>query len=245
MELLPAIDIRGGRCVRLLQGDFELETRYPVDPVELAQRYADLGARWLHVVDLDGAAQGAPVNLEVIRKMARAASLKIQLGGGIRSRGDLDRALEVIDRAVIGSLAVGARERVTNWLQELGADRITLALDVRVDEDDMPRIATHGWTRESAETLWSTLTAYADSNLRHVLCTDVERDGALLGPNLRLYAACRHRFPDIRFQASGGVRDSRDLSDLAGTGVAWAISGKALLEGRITDEEIRSFLPSG
>ena len=244
MELLPAIDIRGGRCVRLLQGDFELETRYPVDPVELAQRYADLGARWLHVVDLDGAAQGAPANLEVIRKMAHGASLKIQLGGGIRSGDDLDRALGVVDRAVIGSLAVEARERVTNWLQELGPDRITLALDVRVDEDDMPRIATHGWTRDSAETLWSTLAAYAESDLRHVLCTDVERDGALLGPNLRLYATCRHRFPDIRFQASGGVRDSHDLSDLAATGVAWAISGKALLEGRITDEEIRSFLPS-
>ena len=245
MDLLPAIDIREGRCVRLLQGDFGQETRYPVDPVELAQRYADLGAGWLHVVDLDGAAQGTPANLQVVRNMARAASLKIQLGGGIRSRDDLDRTLEVVDRVVIGSLAVEARERVTGWLQELGPDRITLALDVRVDEDDVPRIATHGWTRDSAETLWNTLTAYADSDLRHVLCTDVERDGALLGPNLRLYATCRHRFPDIRFQASGGVRDSRDLSDLAATGVAYAISGKALLERRITDEEIRSFLPSG
>ena len=243
MELLPAIDIRGGRCVRLLQGDFGQETRYPVGPVELAQRYADLGARWLHVVDLDGAAEGAPANLEVIRRMARAASLKIQLGGGIRSRDDLDRALEVVDRAVIGSLAVEARERVTHWLQELGPDRITLALDVRVDEDDMPRIAIHGWTRDSTETLWNALAAYSDAGLRHVLCTDVERDGALQGPNLRLYATCRQRFPDIEFQASGGVRDSHDLSDLAATGVAWAISGKALLEGRITDGEIRSFLP--
>lgn len=245
MELLPAIDIRRGRCVRLLQGDFELETRYPVDPVELAQRYADLGAAWLHVVDLDGAAQGAPANLEVVRNMASAANLKIQMGGGIRSRDDLDRALEVVDRAVIGSLAIEAHEQVTEWLKELGADRITLALDVRVDEDGIPRIATHGWTRDSAETLWNTLTAYSDSDLRHVLCTDVERDGALLGPNLRLYATCRHRFPGISLQASGGVRDSRDLSDLAATGVAYAISGKALLEGRITEEEIRSFLPSG
>ena len=245
MVLLPAIDIRGGRCVRLLQGDFGQETRYPVDPVELAQRYADLGARWLHVVDLDGAAQGAPANLEVIMRMARAASLKIQLGGGIRSRDDLDRALEVVDRAVIGSLAVEARDLVTDWLRELGPDRITLALDVRVDEDDMPRIATHGWTRDSTETLWNALAAYSGAGLRHVLCTDVERDGALQGPNLRLYSACRHRFPDIRFQASGGVRDSHDLSDLAATGVAWAISGKALLEGRITDGEIRSFLPNG
>ena len=243
MVLLPAIDIRGGRCVRLLQGDFGQETRYPVDPVELAQRYADLGARWLHVVDLDGAAEGAPANLEVIRRMARAASLKIQLGGGIRSRDDLDRALEVVDRAVIGSLAVEARDLVTDWLRELGPDRITLALDVRVDEDDMPRIAIHGWTRDSAETLWNALAAYSDAGLRHVLCTDVERDGALQGPNLRLYSTCRHRFPDIEFQASGGVRDSHDLGDLAAIGVAWAISGKALLEGRITEQEMRSFLP--
>ncbi|MDE0005758.1 MAG: 1-(5-phosphoribosyl)-5-[(5-phosphoribosylamino)methylideneamino] imidazole-4-carboxamide isomerase [Rhodospirillaceae bacterium] len=245
MDLLPAIDIRGGRCVRLLQGDFGQETRYPVDPVELAQRYADLGAAWLHVVDLDGAAQGAPANLDVVRKMASAANLKIQLGGGIRSRDDLDRALDVVDRAVIGSLAVEAREQVTGWLKELGADRLTLALDVRVDEDDMPRIATHGWTRDSAETLWNALAAYSAAGLRHVLCTDVERDGALQGPNFRLYMTCMHRFPAISFQASGGVRDSRDLSDLAATGVAWAISGKALLEGRITEEEIRSFLPNG
>ena len=245
MDLLPAIDIRGGRCVRLLQGDFGQETRYPVDPVELSQRYADLGAAWLHVVDLDGAAQGAPANLEVIRRMANAADLKIQLGGGIRSRDDLDRALEVVDRAVIGSLAVEAREQVTDWLAELGADRLTLALDVRVDENDVPRIATHGWTRDSAETLWNALAAYSTAGLRHVLCTDVERDGALQGPNLRLYATCMHRFPGISFQASGGVRDSRDLSDLSATGVAYAISGKALLEERITEEEIRSFLPSG
>ena len=245
MNLLPAIDIRGGRCVRLLKGDFGQETRYPVDPVELAQRYADLGAAWLHVVDLDGAAQGAPANLPVVRKMASAAKLKIQLGGGIRSRDDLNRTLDVVDRAVIGSLAVEAREQVTVWLEELGADRLTLALDVRLDEDDMPRIATHGWTRDSAETLWNALEAYSSAGLRHVLCTDVERDGALQGPNLRLYSTCGQRFPAIGFQASGGVRDSRDLSDLAATGVAWAISGKALLEGRITEEEIRSFLPNG
>lgn len=245
MELLPAIDIREGRCVRLLQGDFAQETRYPVDPVALAQRYAGLGAGWLHVVDLDGAAQGSPANLNVVRNMTRAADLKIQLGGGIRSRDDLDRVLGVADRAVLGSLSVEAPETVASWLAELGAGRLVLALDVRMDENDTPYVATHGWTRDSAQTLWDTLEAYSAENLRHVLCTDVERDGTLQGPNLRLYTTCRQRFPDIRFQASGGVRDSRDLSDLAATGVDYAISGKALLEGRIAEEEIRSFLPNG
>ena len=245
MELLPAIDIRNGRCVRLLKGDFLQETRYPVDPVELAERYAELGATWLHVVDLDGAARGTPVNLDLVGSMARAGNLKIQLGGGIRSRDDLERALAVAERIVIGSLAIEAQQRVAGWLRELGAARLTLALDVRMDELDTPYVATHGWTQDSARTLWDALAYYSDCDVRHVLCTDVERDGALQGPNLRLYGTCVRRFPDIELQASGGVRDSHDLSDLAATGVASAISGKALLEGRLSDAEIRSFLPRG
>ena len=245
MELLPAIDIRNGRCVRLLKGDFLQETRYPVDPVELAERYAELGATWLHVVDLDGAARGTPVNLDLVGSMARAGNLKIQLGGGIRSRDDLERALAVAERIVIGSLAIEAQERVAGWLRELGTARLTLALDVRMDELDTPYVATHGWTQDSARTLWDALAYYSDCDVRHVLCTDVERDGALQGPNLRLYGTCVRRFPDIELQASGGVRDSHDLSDLAATGVASAISGKALLEGRLSDAEIRSFLPKG
>ena len=141
--------------------------------------------------------------------MASAANLKIQLGGGIRSRDDLDRALDVVDRAVIGSLAVEAREQVTGWLEELGADRLTLALDVRVDEDDMPRIATHGWTRDSAETLWNALAVYSATGLRHVLCTDVERDGALQGPNLRLWTNPRGRSPRGRPGSPGPFRARR------------------------------------
>ena len=245
MELLPAIDIRNGRCVRLVQGDFQQETRYPVDPVELARRYADLGAAWLHVVDLDGAAQGAPANLDLVEAMTRTTGLKIQLGGGIRSRDDLDRALAVAERAAVGSVAVEARELTASWLRELGGARLTLALDVRMDENDTPFLATHGWTRDSPWTLWDALTYFSARGLRNVLCTDVDRDGTFQGPNFRLYSRCSRRFPEIEFQASGGVRDSRDLGDLAATGVAWAISGKALLEGRLSEEEIRSFLPNG
>ena len=244
MHLLPAIDIRDGRCVRLLKGDFDQETRYDVDPVALVQRYAALGAEWLHVVDLDGAASGSPQNLDLVAAIARTAGLKIQMGGGIRSIDDLARALAVAERVVIGSLAVTASTLVEGWLEEFGSDRLTLALDVRVDEDNVPFIATHGWTQGSELTLWAALEHYGPFGLRNVLCTDVDRDGALKGPNVALYRNCVARCPEVEFQASGGVRDVGDLSGLAETGVAFAISGKALLEGRLSDEEMRSFLPN-
>lgn len=245
MDLLPAIDIRDGRCVRLLKGDFEQETRYDVSPVDLAQRYADLGAGWLHVVDLDGAADGTPRNLDLVAAMTRTEGLQVQLGGGIRSAEDLTRALAVAERVVIGSLAVTTPELVERWLGEFGPDRLTLALDVRLNENEEPFVATHGWTKDSDLTLWAALERYRRGGLRNVLCTDVDRDGALEGPNLPLYRDCVERCPEVAFQASGGVRNIRDLRELAETGVAFAISGKALLEGRLSDEEMRSFLPNG
>src|SRR6187549_2701930 len=242
MELIPAIDLRNGRCVRLLQGDFEQETRYSVDPVELAQQYRELGARTLHIVDLDGAKQGVPVNLPVIRLMRAAAGIDVQLGGGIRARTSLEEALEVAARAVIGSLAVGDPELVAAWLTEFGPDRLTLALDVRVGADGTPMIATHGWTRASTLSLGAAIERFAAAGLKHVLCTDIERDGALSGPNVTLYRDCVQRWPGIEFQASGGVRDASDLKALAAAGVTATVSGKALLEGRLKPEEIRPFL---
>ena len=244
MQLIPAIDIRHGRCVRLLKGDFAQETRYDVDPLELPALYAGLGARWLHVVDLDGAAEGAPVNLDLVRRARERAELRIQLGGGIRERASLERALGVADRIVIGSLAVTAPGRVAQWFDEFGPERIALALDVRLDESGEAFVATHGWTRGSQVSLDAAIERYRDAGLRHVLCTDIERDGALSGPNLDLYARCARRWPEIALQASGGVRDAADLQALAATGVAAAISGKALLEGRITAAEMAPFLPS-
>ena len=242
MELIPAIDLRNGRCVRLLQGDFEQETRYSVDPVELAQRYRELGARTLHIVDLDGAKQGVPVNLPVIRLMRAAAGIGVQLGGGIRARTSLEQALEVAARAVVGSLAVSEPELVASWLSEFGPDRLTLALDVRVGEDGTPMVATHGWTRASTLSLGAAIERFAAVGLKHVLCTDIERDGALSGPNVALYRECVQRWPSIQFQASGGVRDASDLTALAAAGVTATVSGKALLEGRLKPEEIRPFL---
>ncbi len=244
MLLLPAIDIRGGRCVRLLRGDFDQETRYDIDPVELAQQYVTLGAKWLHVVDLDGAACGEPVNLDLVQAMRENSGVKIQLGGGIRSRDSLVRALAVAQRVVIGSLAVTEPEQVEAWLNEFGAERFTLALDVRIDDDGTPYITTHGWRRASQTTLWDALARFQPAGIEHVLCTDVAKDGALEGPNLALYSDCIERWPEIVFQASGGVRDVGDLEALAQVGMTRAVSGKALLEGRLSFAEISAFLPN-
>lgn len=244
MHLLPAIDIRGGRCVRLLKGDFDQETRYDVDPVRLACHYAALGANWLHVVDLDGAAQGEPVNLDLIASMRDAAGVCVQVGGGVRDRASLERALRVANRVVIGSLAVTDPTVLDAWFEEFGADRFTLAFDVRIEENAEPMITTHGWQRDTTTTLWDALARYAPLGIQHVLCTDVGCDGAMQGPNFDLYAACIERWPAIEFQASGGVRDARDLEKLRTLGIPRAVAGKSLLEGRLSDAEIRSFLPS-
>lgn len=240
--LIPAIDIRHGRCVRLLKGDFDQETRYDVDPVERVAWYRSLGARRIHIVDLDGAKEGSPRNHALIAAMAENG-VDVQLGGGIRDDDTLERALEIADRVVIGSLAVTQPAKVKQWLQTHGGERIVLGFDVRIDAAGSAFVTTHGWTRTSELTLDAAIDDYRAAGLTHVLCTDVARDGAMAGPNVELYARCATRWRDVRFQASGGVRDSSDLQALADSGAAAAISGKALLDGRLSEEEIRKFLP--
>jgi phosphoribosylformimino-5-aminoimidazole carboxamide ribotide isomerase len=243
--LIPSIDLRGGQCVRLLKGEFNAETRYEVDPRALLERYADHGVRWLHLVDLDGARDGTPGNQKLIGEMAAQTRVRIQLGGGLRTSDAVLQAFTAgVSRVVIGSAAVENPALLRECLGTRGAEGVCLAIDVRVDAGGVPRVRTRGWVNELPLSLWDLLAGFADTTLAHVLCTDVERDGALQGPNLELYAEALRRFPQIRWQASGGIRDAADLARLQQLGMAAAISGKALLEGRITMEELQPYLPA-
>ena len=245
MRLIPAIDLKGGRCVRLLHGNFAAETCYDADPGALLAKYRGFGADWLHLVDLDGAKDGSLGNRAIIARLADRRGVNLQVGGGLRNTAAVTRMLDLgVARAVIGSAAVTHPEQVRSWLEHFGPEHITLAFDVRLDAGGIPRVATHGWQRQSELSLWDALANFEDCGLEHVLCTDVSRDGALAGPNVALYREAAQRHPQIHWQASGGIRDARDLRALAEAGAAAAISGKALLEDLIPVEELRPFLPN-
>jgi phosphoribosylformimino-5-aminoimidazole carboxamide ribotide isomerase len=245
VQLIPAIDLRGGQCVRLLQGRFDAETVYGNDPRVILERYRALGARYVHVVDLDGARDGSQGNRAAIAQLARAFSdTAIQVGGGVRTSEVASALLELgVRRVVVGSIAVTKPAEVQRWLREFGPDRIVLAFDVRIDAGGTPRLTTHGWEAQTGTCLWDAVASYLPHGVTHVLCTDVARDGALSGPNLDLYAEAVRRFPAVQWQASGGVSTASDLAKLAATGASSVISGRALLENRIPTEELVPFLP--
>ena len=245
MRIIPAIDIKDGKCVRLLQGRFDAVTHYSDDPADVARRFAALDVRDLHIVDLDGARTGRQANTDAIRRIAGATSFNIQLGGGLRRREALEHWFDNgVRRCVIGSLAVHDSSLVANWLHEFGGERIVLALDVTIAADGAPLIATDGWTRTSRKNLWDCLDEYRDAGVRHVLCTDISRDGALAGPNVGLYRDIVRRYPGLELQASGGIRNAADLRTLESVGIPAAISGRALLDGAITADEVASFRQS-
>lgn len=234
MQIFPAIDLKDGRCVRLAQGDFNAATVYRHDPATQARLFAEAGAVWLHVVDLDGAKAGAARQTGLIADIAKGTSLKVQAGGGIRDEETIDRLLNAgVARVVIGSLAVSDPARVKQWLKKFGPESVVLALDVRLT-DDGPELLAHGWQSGSRCFLWDLLGVYgADTGLRHVLCTDVSRDGMLGGSNVELYQMLRARRPDLNLLASGGVGGMTDLDALYEAGVSGVIVGKALYEGRV------------
>ena len=245
VRLIPAIDLKSGRCVRLLHGDFARETRYEMSPPSLLEKYRGMGADWLHVVDLDGAKDGSLGNRPAIVHLATQRDVQLQVGGGLRNTAAVTQMLDVgVARVVIGSAAVTQIDQVRSWLDHFGPERVALAFDVRLHDGGTPHVATHGWQRQSELSLWSALKNFAGSQLKHVLCTDVGRDGALTGPNVALYAEAVRRHPEIDWQASGGIRDAADLHALERAGAAAAISGKALLEELIPCEELQPFLPN-
>jgi phosphoribosylformimino-5-aminoimidazole carboxamide ribotide isomerase len=234
MQILPAIDLRDGGVVRLAQGDYARQTLYPVDPMQLACEYLAAGARWLHVVDLDGARAGQMHNLRVIAAIADSG-LSLQAGGGVRDDDDLARLFDTgVARIVIGSLAVTDPARVEKWISLHGPERICIALDTRQDDSGKWTLPVRGWTSASTVCLDELAPRYAAAGARHLLCTDIDCDGMLSGPNLDLYAHLGRIAPALKVQASGGVRDGADLRALRLLGLAGAVIGRALLEGRIT-----------
>jgi phosphoribosylformimino-5-aminoimidazole carboxamide ribotide isomerase len=242
MRVIPAIDLQNGKCVRLYKGDFEQTTEYSDDPAAVARQFAELQAHDLHIVDLDGARSGTQLNRDIVTAIAAETDMSVQIGGGIRDRETLTAWLDSgVSRCVIGSLAITEPDAVKSWLVSFGGDKIVLALDVNIDEIGVPVITTHGWTRNSSTSVYECIDDYRSLGLRHVLCTDVSRDGAMAGPNVELYADILDQFPDLQLQASGGVRNVQDLIALRNLGIPAAITGRALLDGKITAAEMVSF----
>jgi phosphoribosylformimino-5-aminoimidazole carboxamide ribotide isomerase len=235
MLVYPAIDLRGGRVVRLQKGDYDREQRYELDPLALAQSYAEAGATWLHVVDLDGARSGDSANLAAIESIATQVSMRVQAGGGVRSEDDFKRFVDAgVSRVVVGSLAVREPDLVAALRWRYGAESLTLALDARADAHGVFRVATGGWKTLESVALSSLLSKFAAQGFDQFLITDIDRDGMLGGPNVELYRELRLLAPDAAIQASGGVQGLDDLAALRAVGVAGVVIGKALLDGRFT-----------
>lgn len=234
----PALDIREGRVVRLLQGDYAQQTTYGDDPLPRANAFAAAGASWMHLVDLDAARAGGYTLAPLLSAIASESGLKVQTGGGIRRRDDVARLLDAgAARVVVGSVSVREPETVIGWLQAFGAERLTIALDARQADDGRWLLPVHGWTETADVTLDELAQRYARAGMRHLLCTDIARDGMLSGPNIDLYRHLSKLLPGVAVQASGGVRSAADVADAKAVGCGAAILGKALLEGRMTLQE--------
>ncbi|MDO6693259.1 1-(5-phosphoribosyl)-5-[(5-phosphoribosylamino)methylideneamino]imidazole-4-carboxamide isomerase [Aliiglaciecola sp. 3_MG-2023] len=236
--IIPAIDLIDGAVVRLYQGDYDQKTQYKLDPVEVVHNYADQGAKWLHIVDLTGAKDTNKRQLELIKRMVDTQRMQFQAGGGIRSEADVAQLLEIgVKRIVIGSLAVKQPQTVKQWVTKYGSESIVLALDVNIDENGNKYIATHGWQESSGVALEGLLDDFLSVGAKHVLCTDISRDGTLQGANHQLYTEMKQRFPNVVWQASGGIGSLADIEALKPSHVDGVILGRALLEGKFTLEE--------
>ncbi|MBQ8097263.1 MAG: 1-(5-phosphoribosyl)-5-[Prevotella sp.] len=234
IELIPAIDIIDGKCVRLTKGDYAQKTVYAEDPVEMALRFEELGFRRLHVVDLDGAKSRHIVNSVVLNKLASQTHLAIDFGGGIKTDEDIMAAFDNGAQMVtVGSVAVTHPERFAQWLEKYGAEKMILGADVR---DGL--ISINGWKEDSTEQLLPFLKRYVDMGVKNVLCTDISKDGTLAGPATLLYQEVMAAYPTLNLIASGGVSSIGDIEELESAGIPSVVFGKAIYEGRIDMKEL-------
>ncbi len=229
IELIPAIDIIDGKCVRLTKGDYDQKKVYNENPVEVAKEFERLGFKRLHVVDLDGAKAKHIVNVEVLRGIASETSLIVDFGGGIKSEEDLQKAFEAGAKMVtLGSIAVTDRDFTCRCIERFGAEKIVLGADVRNG-----KISINGWKEDSSDDLIPFLQFYADKGIKNVLCTEISKDGTLAGPAIELYKEIMAQFPDFHLIASGGVSSNDDIEALDEAGIPAVVFGKAFYEGRI------------
>lgn len=236
--IIPAIDLIDGSVVRLYQGDYAQKTQYQLNPVDVVHDYADQGAKWLHIVDLTGAKDTQKRQLKLISEMVATGRMNFQAGGGIRTEQDLAQLLDIgVKRVVIGSLAVKQPELVKSWMNKYGSEAVVLALDINIDDAGQKMIATHGWQQNSGVSIEALLEDFLSVGAKHVLCTDISRDGTLQGANHQLYSEMTERFPTVGWQASGGIGTLQDIQALIPTKVSGVILGRALLEGKFTVEE--------
>ena len=239
MKIYPAIDIYEGKVVRLQKGDFAQQTVYGDDPLAVAKAYAAQGARHLHVVDLSGAKDPARRQVNLIRSIVQGTPLKVQTGGGIRQLQDVEDLVAAgVDRVILGSLALTNRALCETIFSHVGAHHLTLALDVRIDSDGQPLVATGAWEKTSQMTIADVVALYGKYPLDSVLCTDINRDGMASGPNFSLYRTLREHHPTVGWLASGGVARAADVAQARELGLAGIIIGKALYEGNFTLKEV-------
>ena len=236
--IIPAIDLIDGCVVRLHQGDYGLCRDYGEDPLARLQRYQASGAKLLHIVDLTGAKDPKARQIPLLRELLGSLSIPVQTGGGIRSADDVRSLLNAgAARVVVGSAAVKRTDEVAGWMKTFGADKLVLALDVRINQAGNAEVAVSGWQENSGVLMDDLIRAFEPAGLRYVLTTDISKDGTLAGPNTALYAKLAQTFPNIDFQASGGIGSLDDIRAVSHTGAAGVIVGRALLEGKFTLEE--------
>jgi len=238
MEVIPAIDIISGKCVRLTRGDYQLKTIYSDNPLKIAKLFQKAGIKKLHLVDLDGAKTGKVKNWKTIEKLAKLTSLKLQVGGGFRTQEDIQQLLRLGPHEVtLGTIAVREPGKLRKLLRKFGSERIVVDVGVTKGE-----IYFHGWQEKEKQGINSFLKNLIKLGVKTIICTDITRDGTLQGPNFSLYRKLVSRFPNLKIIASGGIKSKEDLKKLSQIGVSGAIVGKAIYEKKISLEDLRSFL---